>query len=298
MKLFEKRVWSITLILFVAATGIAAAYSCTSAASDKNYETTTVSLDTTAVERTIILDQSKLDEVSFTKLSSNFVDRVIHDLPVDKHLEILKNVDADVLDDALDTSRKRLTFWINMYNGFTQYFLKTDPSLYKSNRSKFFGKDQISIAGYTVSMEDIEHGVLRKGAVIWSKGYLRIRTFRKNFVQKYFVDTVDYRIHFALNCGAKSCPPVVAYQEDIVGKQLNDVSRYYLNKEVEYNKEENVVRVPVLMNWFSADFGGSDKEKRGILREHGALPEGVKPKVKYLNYDWTVDIENYKAFTY
>ena len=261
-------------------------------------QTKEIPADTTDIPRTVVVDQPTLNDISYPRLSANFVDRLMHDLPVDRHLEIFKNLDPDSLDDALNTPRKRLTFWLNIYNGFTQYFLKTDPTLYQKNRSAFFKKEQIPIAGYTVSMEDIEHGVLRRGATIWSKGYIRIRAFRKDFIQKYVVDEVDYRIHFALNCGAKSCPPVVAYQVDYVARQFNDNTRYYLNREVEYNKEENIVKVPALMNWFSADFGGSDADKRAILREYGVLPEGVKPDVKYLPYDWTMMIENYRAYTY
>ncbi len=87
--------------------------------------------------------------------------------------------------------------------------------MYQKDRGAFFSKKQIPIAGYTVSMEDIEHGVLRRGATIWSKGYIRIRVFRKDFIQKFVVNTVDFRIHFALNCGAKSCPPVVVLPRTI-----------------------------------------------------------------------------------
>lgn len=285
----------VVLLLFFV-TGVGVAYSCSSISTNKS--NSIVLSDTTTVERTVIVDQGKLGDITFTKLSANFVDRLMHDLPVDEHLEIFKNMDPDALDDALDTPRKRLTFWLNIYNGYTQHFLKTDPTLYQENRSKFFSKEQIPIAGYTVSMENIEHGILRRGATIWSKGYIRIRAFRKKFIQQFAVKTVDYRIHFSLNCGAKSCPPVVAYEEDKVARQLNDNTRYYLNKEVEYNKDENVVRAPVLMNWFSADFGGGDGDKRAILREHGVLPEGAKPKLKYLSYDWTMMVENYQAYTY
>ena len=249
-----------------------------------------------SAQREAQLNQNKLAEASYADLSSDFVDRVIHDQPVDKHLEIFKNINADSLDAALDTPRKRLTFWINVYNGYTQHFLKTDPSLYKKDRNAYFDKDQIAIADYNVSFNDIEHGILRKGATIWSKGYIRVRAFREDFVQKYAMETVDYRIHFALNCGAASCPPVVAYREDVVAEQLNANSRFYLNNQVKYKKDENVVMVPALMSWFSADFGGDDKEKRGILREYDALPEGVDPEIKYLDYDWTMKIENYKSY--
>lgn len=296
MQIFTYRVWPVILLISLTTiVGAGAAYSCTSAPVPQN--DISVPADT-VVQRTVIVDQDKLDEISYTKLSANFVDRLMHDLPVKKHLQIFKNVHPDTLDDALDTPRKRLTFWLNIYNGYTQHFLKTDPTLYQNNRGKFFGKEQIPIAGYRVSMEDIEHGVLRRGATIWSKGYIRIRAFRKDFIQKYVVDKLDYRIHFSLNCGAKSCPPVVAYQEEFVARQLNDNSRDYLKKEVEYNEDENVVRAPVLMNWFSADFGGGDGDKRAVLRDHGVLPEGVKPKVKYLNYDWTMMVKNYKAYNY
>jgi hypothetical protein len=242
------------------------------------------------------VDQKMLNEISFTRLSSNFVDRVIHDLPVDKHLKILKNVNPDVLDDSLDTPRKRLTFWVNIYNGYTQYFLKKDPSLYKKDRNKFFSKAQIPIAGFNVSMENVEHGVLRKGSTIWSKGYVRVRAFRDDFVQQFAVETVDYRIHFALNCGAKSCPPVIVYEANSVAEQLNENTSYYLNKEVEYNQED-VVKVPAVMTWFSADFGGSDEEKRKIFKEYDIIPQDATPQVKYLPYDWTVKIENYKSYS-
>lgn len=292
MENFKSSGWPL-LVTIVLLAGIACgvAVSCSSGEKEKKEKSEDKSTD-----RTVQLDQNKLDEASYTELSSNFVDRLINDLPVEKHLILFKNVNADSLNDALDTSRKRFTFWINMYNGYTQYFLKKDPSLYQKDRNEFFNKKQIPIAGYEVSMTDIEHGVLRRGSTIWSKGYLRIRAFRKDFTQKYVVDTVDYRIHFALNCGAKSCPPVVVYKEDSIAEQLNANSKYYLNKEVQYDKEKEVVKVPALMNWFSADFGGDDSEKRGVLREHGALPQDVDPEIEYLPYDWTMMVENYKSY--
>jgi hypothetical protein len=295
MKFHKHKVLTSTAIIFLIAIGGAgAAYSCSSPAQKINKET--VPVDTNSVKQTIKLDQNELEEASFPQISANFVDRLMNDLPVNKHLEIFKNADADSLDNALDTPRKRLTFWINIYNGYTQHFLKTDPSLYQKDRGAFFGKKQIPIAGYTVSMEDIEHGILRRGATIWSKGYIRIRAFRKDFIQKFVVNTVDFRIHFSLNCGAKSCPPVVAYQEQLVGRQLDDNSKYYLGKEVAYDTNDNIVRAPVLMNWFSADFGGSDKEKLQILKEYDIIPKNADPKLKYLSYDWTMMVENYKSY--
>ena len=252
---------------------------------------------TKQVPRTVIRDQKKLAELTVTELSANLVDRVIHDLPVERHIQLISQLDADELDEALDTQQKQLTFWINIYNGFTQYFLKKDPSLYQQDRGKFFGKKQIEVAGYTVSMEDIEHGVLRRGATVLSAGYIRALWLRSRFIKQFAVDEVDYRIHFALNCGALSCPPVVAYQEDLIDRQLDDNSRYYLQREVVVEDEGKLARIPALMLWFSADFGSSD-DKVQLLIRHGALAPGLNPQLDYLPYDWTIAIENYRSYQY
>lgn len=250
-----------------------------------------------ALPRTVELDQATLAAQPVDVLSANFVDRIIHDLPVDRHLELFEKLDPEALDKALDTQQKQLTFWINIYNGYTQYFLKTDPTLYQEDRSDFFGKEQIAIAGYTVSMEDIEHGVLRRGAVVLSLGFIRNLSLRKPFIRKFAVNEVDYRIHFALNCGAKSCPPVVAYQTEWVDRQLDDSSKDYLQLHVEYLPDDNRVYAPVLMSWFKADFG-SDDDQRAILKKYGTIPQDKDPKINYLDYDWTMQIENYRAYVY
>lgn len=249
----------------------------------------------TQVVRTVIEDQRRLAQLPVTRLSANFVDRVIHDLPVQEHLAILKGLDPDALAQALDDDHKRLSFWINIYNGYAQYFLKQDPSLYKRDRSAFFAKQQIEVAGYTVAMEEIEHGVLRRGATIWSLGHVRFLAFRSEFTQRFAVDQVDPRIHFALNCGARSCPPVVAYQAAIVDEQLDANSQRYLRNESRYDAASNEVHIPVLLLWFSADFG-SREDKRQLLRKYGVIPGSARPSLKYLDYDWSIAIENYAAF--
>ncbi|MEO6833060.1 MAG: DUF547 domain-containing protein [Chitinophagaceae bacterium] len=235
-----------------------------------------------------------LSELSYAMLSANFVDRAIHNEDVTKHLAIFKSMNPDKLEDQLKTDALRRCFWINVYNGYTQYFLKKDPSLYKKDRSDFFKKDQIEIAGFTINMNDIEHGVLRRGATIWSKGYIRI-PFRNEFVRKFKVDKVDWHIHFALNCGAKSCPPICVYLPERVDEQLDKAAASYLKKECSFNKKDNSVKVPALMTWFSADFGDTNA-KLDILRKYGIIPADSNPSIDYKDYDWDMDIVNYKQF--
>lgn len=240
------------------------------------------------------INQDELSTATYNMLAANMLERIIKGESIDKHLAILKDLDEDELDKQLDTDEKRLGFWINIYNGYTQYFLKKDPTLYKNDRNEFFKKEQIEIAGETVAMNDIEHGVLRRGATIWSKGNVRI-PFRNDFVRTFKVDKVDYRIHFALNCGAKSCPPVSVYLPEKTDAQLDAASKYYLNRECKYDKKAEKVEVPALMNWFSDDFS-SGQSKTDILVKYDVIPKDADPKIDYLDYDWTMMVENYRQY--
>lgn len=241
--------------------------------------------------RAVIADQATLDQLDVVALSANFVDRVIHGLPVQRHLARFAELDAEALDASLNSQARQTAFWINIYNGYTQYFLQSDPSLYINDRPAYFGAKQVDIAGYQVSLETIEHGVLRRGATIYTLGHVRLLFFRSEFVKRFAVDAVDYRLHFALNCGALSCPAVVPYTADAVNAQLDASARRYLQQEVEI--ADGVAWVPALMRWFAADFGN----KRDVLRRYGLIGASDSPKLKYKTYDWTLKVENYAAIT-
>ena len=247
------------------------------------------------VPRSVIEDQSQLTTLDPSRLASNFVDRVIHDLPVDQHLRLLRELDPDELSAHLHDPARQLSFWINIYNGYTQYLLKQDSSLYLKKRPAFFGKPQIPVAGFLVSMEDIEHGVLRRGATIWTLGHLRFLAFRKPFIQQFAVQHVDPRIHFALNCGAISCPAVLAYQPEHLDQQLDYSSRLYLQAVARFEPDQHTVWVPALLRWFSADFGSAD-DKRRMLARYGVIPPDAEPALAYLPYDWSLKVRNYAAF--
>lgn len=247
--------------------------------------------------RAITVDPAELPTLDAVIFSADFVDRVLHDLPVDHHLSRFRDLNPEALADSLNTQARQLAFWLNVYNGYTQFFLKSDPSTYLNDRRRYFRQDQIHIAGERVSLEDVEHGVLRRGATIYSLGHLRLLFPRRAFVRRFAVETVDYRLHFALNCGARSCPPVLPYTEAAVDDQLDAISRFYLAKEARYEPDANRIQVPRLMRWFSADFGGgSARAKRAILVRHGVLPDGVQPRIEYRGYDWTLLIGNYAYY--
>lgn len=201
----------------------------------------------------------------------------------------LARADMDILDQQLGTDNQKKAFWINVYNAFILDILRQNPGKY-NNRSPFFNEKQINIAGTLLSFADIEHGILRRSKNQYSLGYFnkwRVSTFEK----KMRVDKVDYRIHFALNCGAASCPPVYIYQWTTLDDTLEQVTSSYLRKTCRYDKEKQTAHITPIFSWFRKDFGGMKGVKK-LLLNHQIIPD-TRVKLKVTEYDWTLDVHNF-----
>lgn len=204
--------------------------------------------------------------------------------------ESLKNLSVNELEKSLPDDKAKKAFWINLYNGYTQTLLKNAPEKYQ-NRSAFFKSKQIQVAGKNISLDDIEHGILRRSKIKWSLGYLG-KLFPNSFEKKLRVDKIDFRIHFALNCGAKSCPPIAYYNPENIDRQLDLAKLNYLKNEAEYKADENVLYLPAIMSWFRADFGGKKGMKK-LLKGLNLIPAGADPKITFKKYDWNLYLDNY-----
>ena len=109
------------------------------------------------------------------------------------------------------------------------------------------------------------------------------------------VNELDYRVHFALNCGANSCPPITNYSVENVNKQLcSNTKNYLFNTSVFSTTRSNRVKVPRLFLWYFADFGGF-KGIKNIYRKYNLVPIDAEPKFSFLSYDWTMNIENFSV---
>ena len=238
-----------------------------------------------------IIDSKTTIENSIIKLSQDY----IYAAKTGSDLTILNNQLNDIKKEDLikelgdDDSKK--AFWINIYNGFVQASLKNNAEQYKS-RGSFFGKKQIQIAGLLLSLDEIEHGILRRSKIKWSLGYLN-KFFPGKVEKELRVAKLDYRLHFALNCGAKSCPPIAFYKPGTLNNQLNIALLAYLNGESEYLANENKVMLPAIMGWFRADFGGK-KNMLKMLKEIKFIPADSSPIIRFKKYDWSLYLDNYK----
>ncbi len=179
-----------------------------------------------------------------------------------------------------------LAFWLNCYNAGTQRLLAERPELYESPLRfvRFFGARCLTVAGTGLSLDDIEQGILRARSK-YGLGYLP-RLVVDTFEVLYRLDDLDPRLHFALNCGAASCPAIRAYEPDAVDDQLELATEVYLDATVEYDPESGTVRVPRVFLWYHGDFGGSGGIRR-LLRSYGVIPAEAAPRVRYQSWDWS-----------
>lgn len=212
------------------------------------------------------------DAQKFSKDLKIFRYAFSHDEPMDssKIQDYLQKLDSyDITE--LDTDVQKLAFWLNVYNGLTNYAIilfeikdsmKELPDLFKR---RFF-----RVSGIDFSLDDIEHGILRRNA----RAHLPVDDIRLH----HQVEQLDYRIHFALNCGAHSCPAIAYYTIEGLERELQDATFSFVTQEFTVDTIKKTIDCSSLFEWYRADFG-KDFLNDARYTEYEVV---LKP------YDWSV----------
>ncbi|WMN10677.1 DUF547 domain-containing protein [Marivirga salinae] len=226
----------------------------------------------------------------FVRLSMNLITAIKDNADYHKYVNEYKALPLDKLAKSLDTDNKTKAFWINTYNAYVQILLTEDPSLFE-DRGAFFKGDLINVGGELLSLDFIEHGIIRGSVVKLSMGFMK-DPFASKLEKQFRVEETDGRIHFAVNCGATSCPYVAVYSAYELDKELDQITQQFLNRTTDYNENEDQVYVTRLFSWFKGDF--SDRGGViGYLNKYDCIPEDADPDVNYKEYDWTLDLGNF-----
>jgi len=228
-----------------------------------------------------------LAQSKYAQLSADMLVKIKGHQDIDPDLANLATVSLDTLAKDLTNQDDRKAFWLNLYNTYTQYSL-TDIKLlndYANKRSRFFNDRRFNIAHTSISLKDIEHGMLRHSSISWSQGRLR-KLITRSIERKLRIDRpIDYRIHAALNCGAHSCPPITIYIPRIVNEQLEFAMINYMADATQLKQGGEVLILPRVIYWFRGDFG-SKRELHNILVRYNVIKEIENPKIKYAPWDW------------
>ncbi|XP_034740889.1 uncharacterized protein zgc:152951 isoform X1 [Etheostoma cragini] len=203
--------------------------------------------------------------------------------------------------ELLSLSREeKLAFFINIYNALVIHgYLRLGAPSNMWQRYRFFNYVSYLIGGEVFTLQDIENGVLRGNR----KGVAQLlRPFSKTDPRlQVALPDAEPLIHFALNCGAKGCPPIKTYTPQDIDSQLRTAAEAFLENDdacmVDSGKRE--VRLSQIFKWYKADFGGTDEKLLKWVVEHmgdspkktslqGVLSAG-KTKVSFLPYDWSTN---------
>ncbi len=194
---------------------------------------------------------------------------------------------------AIANDEKRKAFWINIYNSFRIIFLESNPCLLENQKCRYslFSKKPVNIGGNKLSLNNILHGILRHSKIWWAKGYLP-KIYVNKSERRLRVRNFDNRIHFAINYGNQSSPPIRIYDSTEINHQLELSTKLFLDSDITFFEEENVVTVSQLFNWYAGDFDG----RNGILeflKKYEKIPEQSKPTVIYTPFSWSLAVSNF-----
>lgn len=175
------------------------------------------------------------------------------------------------------TDSAKIAFWVNVYNGLTNYWV-IEKGIKKSMLEKPFLVmfSKVVIGGHRFSLDDIEHGVLRKNRRSLYKFYKQFS--KRDPRQALIVEQLDYRIHFALNCGAKSCPAIAFYDKEQLEQQLQMAEESFIEQEFLVNDTEKTIACSKIFWLYKKDFE----------QIYVNAPQYKNYKIRYLKYDFSV----------
>ena len=179
---------------------------------------------------------------------------------LNSYLEMLKNVDVGNL-----KRNEKLAFWINAYNAFTvKKIVDNYPisSITKLDGGKPWDVKWIKLDGRTLSLNNIENDIIRP-------------------------EFNEPRIHFAVNCAAKSCPPLLnkAWTGSNLEKYLEIQAAAFINSSRYNDIKSNQINVSKIFEWYGGDFGGLID----YLNKYSKTTIKPNASISYKEYDWALN---------
>ncbi len=118
----------------------------------------------------------------------------------------------------------------------------------------FYNSTAYRIGSRTLTLNDIEHGILRGNGV---QPASRSPHWAASDERARLALPLDPRIHFALNCGAKSCPPIRVFTPGNLEFGLKAAAAGFLESQTEV--DEHGVELSSLLLWYGSDFGATQE---------------------------------------
>lgn len=212
----------------------------------------------------VVEDESGVNLVDYNRFKSEAGDQL------KAYLETMQKVTIE------DFSRdEQFAFWVNLYNAVTVNVILDNMPLESIRDIGLLGSgpwkdDAVTVAGRTLSLDNIEHDILR-------------------------ADWQDARIHYAVNCASIGCPNLAnqAYTAEKLEPMLEDAAKSFINHPRGFGGTNDQIIASNIFEWYQEDWGSAE----GVL-EH-ARKYAVGPTAKLLadaeeidgyDYDWSLNL--------
>ena len=193
---------------------------------------------------------------------------------INEYLDFIERVSPRNHPELFNTKNDAIAYWINTYNAIVIKILIDNPEVSSildvTFKHAIFWKRHL-VGGEMISLNMIEHKILRK-------------------------EIQDPRIHFAINCGSVSCPPLgnrIFYGEKL-DLQLNNKAYDFINNgiDVKIDSTHKIIYLNKIFKWYKKDFGNlysylciylDGIEDCNLIRDY---------KISYDRYNWDINRTN------
>lgn len=159
-------------------------------------------------------------------------------------------------------------FWINAYNlSVIKGIIDNYPTKSPLDDAGFFDKTKHSLGGKQITLNDIEHKLLRA-------------KFK------------DARFHFVLVCGALGCPPLIsqAYMPNTLDTQLDAQTKIAMNGDfLKVNLKKKRVEASKIVEWYKEDFTMNKTSEIDFINKYRTDKIGNDFKLTYFPYNWNLN---------
>jgi hypothetical protein len=190
-----------------------------------------------------LLAQPKLDYAEFDRLTKTHVNAqglvnyaaLQKELPaLQTFIDQLSTISPDSHPQAFPEDGEKLRYFLTAYNAWVLYIVAKEYPRKNILWGRLLFKDKpIKLGGQDSSLEKLEHGIIRKRFA-------------------------DPRVHFYLNCAARSCPPLAqgAIPAGQTEAALTEATRKFINspKYVSFDPATKKLRISKIFDWFADDF--------------------------------------------
>ena len=159
----------------------------------------------------------------------------------------------------------KLAFWINLYNAVTLKLVCDNypiSSITEINEGKPWDINLVEVQGKKYSLNEIENSIIRP-------------------------EFKEARIHFVLNCAAKSCPKLLnkAIYPSSMEEDMVKASEDFLSNKDKNQIFSSAARISKIFEWYKDDF----EDLISFLNKYGPAQIDAKTEIVFNEYDWSLN---------